>query len=95
MPTIRVPQLKKEIQVASGTPLMKALLAADIPVASSCGGDGVCGKCRLEIVIGANHLSPPNTEEDFLKQKLKIEKNFRISCLTQVLGDIEVRASYW
>ena len=95
MPTIRVPQLKKELQVPLGTPLMKALLAADIPVASSCGGDGVCGKCRLEITDGINQLSPATTDEDFLKQKLKIEKNFRISCLTQVLGDIEVRASYW
>ena len=95
MPRISIPQLKKEIIVPQGSFLMKALLAENIPVASSCGGDGVCGKCRLEISRGSENLSPATAEEEFLKQKLKIDGKLRISCLTQVQGDIEVRTGYW
>ena len=74
---------------------MKALLDASIPVASSCKGDGVCAKCRIEVIEGPNHLSTPNERELFLKERHSVPKNQRISCQTLVLGDITVDASYW
>ncbi len=74
---------------------MKALLAAGLPVASSCQGDGICAKCRIQIVEGAENLSPPNPREQILRDRLRIAREYRISCQTTVLGDIKIDASYW
>jgi 2Fe-2S ferredoxin len=97
--TFSMPQIsfknRPPLQVAPGTNLMKALLDADLPVASSCDGDGVCAKCRIQILAGAENLSAPNDTEEFLKESKNVEKGVRISCQVQVLGDITVHASYW
>lgn len=74
---------------------MQALLAGGLPVASSCRGDGVCAKCRIEIVDGKKNLSPENEREAFLREQHSIPKSQRVSCQTQVLGDITVTTSYW
>ena len=74
---------------------MQALLASEVPVASSCGGEGVCGKCRLLISLGEKNLSTPQEAELFLKEKYQLKKNERISCQVFVHGDIEVDAGYW
>lgn len=96
MPLIRFAKPgRKEIPVADGDNLMKALLSAEIPVASSCHGDGVCAKCRIQIVDGSTFLSKPNDTELFLKEKFLLPGGTRISCQVQVHGDIVVDASYW
>ncbi len=74
---------------------MEALLKEGRPVASSCNGDGVCAKCRIEILEGAENLSPIEEREKFLIEKNKIPKNFRISCQAKVRGDIKIDAPYW
>lgn len=98
MPWIRWTKQKsspQSVQVITGANLMQSLLQAGQPVASSCGGDGVCGKCRIEILQGAQNLSAPNEVEKFLAEKNLLKKNERISCQCEVLGDIEVYAKYW
>lgn len=94
MPIIRVPQLQKQIEVPVGTNLMKALQSAQIPVASSCLGDGVCAKCRVR-VSRPEALSKPNSTEEFLQQKFKLQPLQRISCQSEVQDDIEVETTYW
>lgn len=74
---------------------MQALLDAGLPVASSCRGDGVCGKCRIEITEGQKNLSPETDHEKFLRDRFSIPKNQRVSCQTQIEGDITVTTSYW
>lgn len=83
------------LSVGHGTNLMRGLLAADVPVASSCGGDGVCGKCRLQITRGQENLSQPNDTEKFLSEKFHLKREQRISCQVLILGDVEVDATYW
>lgn len=95
MPTITISKLNKTIEVELGANLMLSLLNAGLPVASSCAGDGICGKCKLSIITGNNQLSIETEDEIFLKNKLSIQKDLRISCQTKVLGNIEVNASYW
>lgn len=74
---------------------MKALLNHGIPVASSCHGDGVCGKCKLQIIQGAENLNSPSELEQFLREKYKLKPHERISCQTLVQGPVEVDATYW
>ncbi len=72
---------------------MKSLIAAGLPVASSCQGDGVCGKCKVQLLSGSG--APPNEREQFLFERYQVEKGWRISCQTQVIEDIVVDTSYW
>lgn len=96
MPRIRYAKgHRQDFEVALGANLMKSLLENGVPVASSCHGDGVCGKCKIQIVSGAENLSPENETEKFLRGKLAIPKDQRISCQTQVLGNISVNTGYW
>lgn len=74
---------------------MKALLQAGLPVASSCDGDGVCAKCKIIVVQGAENLSAQNDTELFLRETNNIPDHSRISCQTEVFGDIVIDAAYW
>lgn len=105
MPKIRFTKSRPDLDVESGANLMKALLAGGLPVASSCRGDGVCAKCRIEIVLAEQMTGPAaarsaalSTEgetESFLRERHSIPSNMRVSCQVAVLGDITVNASYW
>ena len=70
-------------------------LAAGLPVASSCHGDGVCGKCGVKVLAGAENLSAVGPVEQILRERLKLAPEVRVSCQTEVLGDITVDTSYW
>lgn len=95
MAQIRFTKPRPALDVESGVNLMEALLAGGLPVASSCRGEGVCGKCRIEIVEGNKNLSKQTDLELFLRDRHSIPKESRVSCQVQVLGDITVNTSYW
>lgn len=95
MPTIRFAKSDKEIVVDHNDNLMFALLASNMPVASSCQGEAVCGKCRVQIIEGAENLNEKNAGEVWLAEHNNLEKNERISCQTQILGDIKIDTKYW
>ncbi len=86
---------RKSLTVEKDANLMSSLLQAQIPVASSCNGDGVCGKCRVQVLQGKENLSKPNDTEMFLKEKYQLKDDHRISCQVQVQGDIEIDTGYW
>ena len=95
MPKISFAKRKDVIEVAPGANLMQSLLDAGHPVGSSCGGEGVCSKCPLIIVKGLEQLSPENDIEKELRIKNGLSDKQRVSCQTQVLGDITIDADYW
>jgi ferredoxin, 2Fe-2S len=74
---------------------MDALQAAGLPVASSCFGDGVCGRCRVQVVTGLENLSAIEPIETIVRDRLRIPKDVRISCQARVLGDITIDTTYW
>jgi acetylornithine deacetylase/succinyl-diaminopimelate desuccinylase-like protein len=78
------------IQVGFGTNLMKALLSNGIPVASSCHGDGICSKCLISFESGIENTSPSNEREQDLQKKMNIPSDRRVSCQTEVWGDITI-----
>ena len=86
---------RPSIQIESGSLLMKSLLDNGIPVASSCGGDGVCRKCVLKIVKGRENLVAPNDLEEHLIERDQLSSDQRVSCQVVVNGDITVDAPYW
>ena len=95
MPKIKFIKTKPEIEVTNGANLMQSLLAAGVPVASSCNGDGVCSKCRVKVIEGQKNLSEINDTELILIDQNSLGKEIRISCQVEVLGDVTVDANYW
>ena len=83
------------ISVEPGSNLMKALTSGGRPVGSSCGGEGVCSKCVIRVVDGMANLSPRNPTEDFLNKVFVFDEDLRVSCQTDVVGDITVDIDYW
>lgn len=95
MPQISFVKNKPPLEVPIGTNLMQALLAADIPVASSCHGDGICCKCVMTVVKGLENLSAKNETELELRSRNTLGPNQRVSCQTVVMGDVQIDAGYW
>jgi uncharacterized 2Fe-2S/4Fe-4S cluster protein (DUF4445 family) len=74
------------IDVPSGSSIIQAALDAGVHINASCGGEGVCGKCRVLIEGG--------TVEGGISEKLSpedVHKGFRLACLTRITGDLSVR----
>lgn len=92
MPKIILPQKKLTLEVALESNLMDALLAAQIPVASSCHGEGVCSMCRVTIQGQVN--APEEFEVAALKRN-KCAPEERMSCQILVTEDLIVSTKYW
>jgi len=84
-----------EIEVPPGTTLLDAALAAGLPIARSCGADGVCARCGLRIVEGAASLSPEAADETRIKQRNRVAGELRLACRTTIHGDVTATALYW
>jgi ferredoxin, 2Fe-2S len=84
-----------EVEVPAGTTLLDAALAAGLPIARSCGADGVCAKCGLVIVDGAEHLSPEASDEARIKQRNRVDAQMRLACRARIHGDVTATAHYW
>lgn len=75
----------KKVRVKKGTNLLFAAVQAGIYIHSSCGGDGVCGRCKIIIKDGNFRTEPTGritTEEK--------AKGYVLACLTSVQGDLTV-----
>ncbi len=94
-PEIDSPDLKKllvrfqpnnqEIQVARGANLLRAAMEAGVYIQASCGGEGVCGKCKVKIQKGkVESLQGAKLSEAEFRQ------GFRQACQTRILSDLEV-----
>lgn len=84
-----------EVEVPAGTTLLDAAIAAGLPVARSCGADGVCARCGLAILEGGEHLSPERADETRIKQRNRVDERLRLACRATIHGDVTATALYW
>ena len=75
-----------EILVEKGENLIRAAIQAGVHINASCGGEGVCGKCR--VIIEDGNVDGGVTEK---LDREDIEKGYRQACLSSVLTDLVVR----
>ncbi len=70
MPKIRFLPHEKEITVPNGTNLIRAAMEAGVHINASCGGEGVCGKCRVMIEEGVveDGLSAKLSDDDRIQR---------------------------
>ncbi|MFC1857198.1 ASKHA domain-containing protein [Thermodesulfobacteriota bacterium] len=76
----------KEVLVADGQRLLRAAMDAGVHINASCGGEGVCGKCRTIIEKGEvdGGIAEKLSDED-------VEKGYRLACQSVVKDDLVVR----
>ncbi|HKL00134.1 MAG TPA: 2Fe-2S iron-sulfur cluster binding domain-containing protein, partial [Desulfotignum sp.] len=76
----------KKITVHDGESLIRAAMEAGVHINASCGGGGVCGKCRVKIESGAvdGGVSEQLSDTDR-------EKGYCLACLATVKSDLTVR----
>jgi ferredoxin len=90
MARIRVVGRDQEIDAPEGTSLLTALLGAQSPISTSCGGQATCGLCRLTVVQGQALLTPVNAKEvNHLGNVAKVV-NIRLACQAVVVGDGDI-----
>jgi uncharacterized 2Fe-2S/4Fe-4S cluster protein (DUF4445 family) len=76
----------KTIRVADGENLIRTAMEAGVHINASCGGAGVCGKCRVLIERG--------TVEGGISEKLSeddMAKGYRLACQSSIRSDLVVR----
>ena len=76
----------KEIEADRGEILLSCAIKAGIYINSSCGGDGVCGRCKVIIENGSYRTEPTGriTHEER-------KKGYVLACLTTIQGDLIVK----
>ncbi len=75
----------EEVTVESGTSLLDAASTARISIKNLCGGDGICGRCKMIVKEGdvSGDVSPKLTREE-------IRKGFVLACMTYVQSDVTI-----
>ncbi len=84
--TVIFQPVNRQIQVKPGTTLLEAAHQAGIHINASCGGAGVCGKCRVKVESGktTGGKSEKLSAADY-------DNGIRLACATQVEGDVSLR----
>src|SRR3954451_23789485 len=68
---------------------------ANVRIGNSCGGVGVCGRCCVRDLAGAENLSAPTMIELRVSAQRGFRADERLACQAIVTGDVEVTTSYW
>ena len=77
--------------VAEGTNLLQAILAAGGKLVSKCGGEAKCGACHVFVTEGRKGLSRMTPAENTrLDSIIGVSGKSRLACQAQVLGTEDV-----
>ncbi len=90
---IRFEPSHRSIRVFAGTTLLEAARRAELPIASSCGADGVCARCGLEILEGRSSIE--SESERNIKERNRIDPKLRLACRVTISSDLTVTAPDW
>ena len=77
----------KTIYVLHGTKLAEAAAGAGIVLDTPCGGEGVCGKCRVVITSGGGEPTPAELAVLSMEE---LRAGLRLACQTAVRGPMTV-----
>lgn len=77
----------KTADVEPGTTLAEAARRVDILLNSSCGGEGLCGSCRVRVLKGQVQTS---ALDKMFFSETELQSGFCLACQTQIHDDLEV-----
>jgi len=72
-------------RVPPGTTLFSAAHWIGLPIDSTCGGRGTCGKCKVRVVEGTSEVT---TADHRLLRKDEVDNGWRLSCQARIYEDM-------
>ena len=75
----------KIVEIKKGNTVLDAAHKANIYINSICGGDGICGKCK--VVLSSGRVDAPPTK---LLSSEETEKNYILACEARITGDLQI-----
>jgi ferredoxin len=88
-------RLERSATALADETLLDVARRAGAPIGNSCGGVGICARCRVEIVEGTDNLTPPTTIERRTAAHCSFGPDERLACQAVVRGPCRVTTSYW
>ena len=90
--TVRFYPQNVTVKVPEGTTLLEAASQGQIALNNLCGGEGICGRCKMIVKEGEvkGELSPKLTRQE-------VQAGTVLSCMTRVYGDliVEIPKETW
>ena len=74
-------------RVPPGTTVFSAAHWIGLPIDSTCGGRGTCGKCKVRVLRG---LADPETADHRQLRSQEIDEGWRLSCQAHIYEDMTV-----
>jgi uncharacterized 2Fe-2S/4Fe-4S cluster protein (DUF4445 family) len=71
-------------RVPPGTTLFSAAHWIGLPIDSTCGGRGTCGKCKVKVLKGGTEVT---TDDHRLLREAEVEDGWRLSCQARIYED--------
>jgi 2Fe-2S ferredoxin len=75
--------------------LLDVARRAGVPLGNSCGGVGVCARCKVQVLDGAANLSEPTSMEVRFGTARGFAADERMACQAVVRGACSVTTTYW
>ena len=88
---MRFERLNRAAEARADETLLDVARRAGAPLGNSCGGIGICGRCAVKVVSGAESLTPKTA----LEGRAKLDADERLACMAVVLGDCAITTGYW
>jgi len=77
----------KATMVPPGTTLFSAAHWIGLPIDSTCGGRGTCGKCKVQVLEGGAEITTADRKQ---LRPIELEAGWRLSCQAKVYQDTTV-----
>ena len=84
---VRYQPFDKATRVPPGTTLFSAAHWIGLPIDSTCGGRGTCGKCKVQVLEGGADITTADRKQ---LRPAEIEAGWRLSCQAKVYEDTTV-----
>src|SRR2546423_9538584 len=84
---VRCQPFDKATRVPPGTTLFSAAHWIGLPIDSTCGGRGTCGKCKVQVLQGGAEITTADRKQ---LRADELETGWRLSCQAKVYDDTTV-----
>jgi 2Fe-2S ferredoxin len=95
MPTVTFDRLDKTGEAYECETILDVARRVGAPLGASCGSVGVCARCKVCVLEGADSLTPPTSIELRTMAARGFKPEERLACQAVVRGDVRVGTGYW
>lgn len=76
----------KKVRVSPGETLLQSAKEAGVTLNASCGGEGVCGKCKIQVLEGE-----VEAEDSIFLSAVEKKRGIVLACKTRIKGPVKVK----